>query len=173
MKILIVSRRYFPEVIGGGQISAHHIAQALVKAGHDVRVLTFVTDGKRKDETLDGVRITRLPIRVLKWFPRVSNLEWMYREMKLQTFAFLKEFRPDVIHALNGESVVSIASVSRKTGIPFVATINGPNLFCFVMQGNDSRGQNCFGCHGWQRFRETMLVWGKGSVLNKVKAFVY
>ncbi len=173
MKILIVSRRYYPEVIGGGQISAHHIAQALVKAKHDVRVLTFSTSEKRTDVTLDNVRITKLPIRVLKYFPRFSNLEWMYREMKLQTLNFLKEFRPDVIHALNGESVPSIAAVSRTTGIPFVATINGPNLFCFTMQGNDSRGENCFGCHGWQRFRETMLMWGKGSPLNKVQAFVY
>ncbi len=173
MKILIVSRRYYPEVIGGGQISAHHIAQALVNAKHDVRVLTFVTDGKRKDEKLDGVTITRLPIRVLKWFPRISNLEWMYREMKLQTFQFLKEFSPDVMHALNGESVPSIAAVSRKTGIPFVATVNGPNLFCFAMQGNDAQGNNCFGCHGLQRFRETMRIWGSGGVLQKTRAFIY
>ena len=171
MNLLIVSRKYYPEVIGGGQISAHFIAQAVAKAGVTVRVLTFTTDGVRKDEVLDGVNITRLPIRTLKLFPRFSNLEWMYREMKLQTLQFLKEFRPDVIHALNGESVPSIAAVSRMTGIPFVATINGPTLFCFTQEGTDSKGNHCFGCKGWQRFNETMLKWGRGSLINKAKAF--
>jgi glycosyltransferase involved in cell wall biosynthesis len=173
MKILLVSRRYWPEVIGGGQISAHHIAQALVKAAYDVHVLTFNTDGKRVDETIDGVRITRLPIRKLKLFPRFSNLEWMYREMKLQTLEFIKEFRPDVMHAMNSESIPSIAAVSRATGIPFVAGVNSPTPFCFVQQGNDSRGKNCFGCRGMQRFRETMLHWGTGGLLAKLKAFTF
>lgn len=171
MNLLIVSRKYYPEVIGGGQISAHFIAQALVNAGVTVRVLTFTTEGTRKDELLDGVNVTRLPIRTLKLFPRISNVEWMYREMKLQTLHFLKEFRPDVIHALNGESVPSIAAVSRITGIPFVATVNGPTLFCFTQEGTDSKGNHCFGCKGRQRFNETMLKWGQGSLINKAKAF--
>lgn len=173
MKVLLVSRRYYPEFTGGGQISAHHIAQALVKAGHELRVLTFLTEGPRKDEVIDGVPVTRLPIRTLRFFPRISNLEWMYREMELKTLKFLDEFRPDVIHALNGESVPSIAKVSRKTGIPFVATINGPTLFCFTQEGVDSQGKNCIGCKGVQRFRETMLKWGGNSVVSKLKAFAY
>ena len=172
MKILYVSRRYWPDVIGGGQISAHQIAKGMVKAGHDVRVLTF-HDKPRKDEILDGVKITRVPIRKLKLFRRFSNLEWMYREMKLKTLSFLKEFKPDVMHALNSESIPSIGAVSRKTGIPFVATINGPTPFCFIQQGNDSRGNNCFGCKGWRRFSETMLTWGNKGVISKVSAFLF
>jgi glycosyltransferase involved in cell wall biosynthesis len=173
MKILLVSRRWYPDVIGGGQISAHQIARALVAATQDVRVLAFTTEGKRKDETIDGVRITRMPIRKLALFPRLSNLEWMYREMRLQTLAFLSEFSPDVIHAMNGESVPSIAAVSRTTSIPFVASVNGPWLFCFTGEGTDHQGNNCIGCRGAQRFRETMLTWGNKGVLSKLKAFAF
>ncbi|HSU72811.1 MAG TPA: glycosyltransferase family 4 protein [Candidatus Binatia bacterium] len=170
MKVLLVSRRWYPDVIGGGQLSAQLIAEALVQAGIEVRALTFTTDGKRRDETVNGVRITRLPIRTLKFFPRVSNLEWMYREMQLQTMNFLKEFRPDVIHALNGESVPSIAGVSRRTGIPFIAAVNGPSLVCFPGEGTDSQGKSCLGCRGKQRFHETMVRWGSQG---KLVAFLY
>jgi|GEM_PF-6791575 len=170
MRVLLVSRRWYPEVVGGGQISAHKMAQALVKAGIDVHALTFVTEGGRKDEIIDGVKITRLPIRKLKLFPRFSNLEWMYREMRLQTLKFVKEWKPDVIHALNGESVPSMAGVFRKTGIPFVATVNGPLLFCFPGEGTDRHGKNCIGCKGRQRYEETMLRWGKRG---RLVAFLY
>lgn len=173
MKILLVSRRSYPEVIGGGQLSAHHIARALVDAGHDVRVLTFVTDGKRVDEVLDNVMITRLLIRELRWFPRFSNLEWMYHEMRRQTARFLSEFTPDVIHALNGESVPAIAPLARRRNIPWVATVNGPWLFCFPGEGTDGKGENCIGCHGKKRFHETMLKWGNKGLLSKIKAFLY
>lgn len=173
LKVLLVSRRYYPEVIGGGQISAHHIAVALRMAGVDARVLTFVTEKPRSDEVIDGVPITRLPIRMLKMFPRLSNLEWMYREMALKTELFLKEFRPDVLHALNGESVPSMATVSRKTGIPFVAHVNGPWLFCFPGDGTDRQGGSCWGCTGLKRLRETIHVRNARSVGAKVKAFLF
>lgn len=173
LKVLLVSRRYYPEVIGGGQISAHHIAVALRGAGVDARVLTFVTGLPRSDEVIDGVPVTRLPIRMLRWFPRLSNLEWMYREMALKTRAFLSEFRPDVLHALNGESVPSIASISKKTSIPFVATINGPWLFCFPGEGTDARGGSCWGCSGLKRLRETIRVRHARGWGARLQAFAF
>ncbi len=173
MKLLLVSRRYYPEVIGGGQISAHAIAQALVCAGHDVRVLTFNANNKRIDEKINGVTIVRLPIRELTFFPRLSNLEWMYYEMRRQTQAYLSEFTPDLIHALNGESVPAIAPLSKKVGIPFVATVNGPWFFCFPGEGVDSKGNDCLGCTVKQRFTESILKWGCEGFLSKIKAFFY
>jgi glycosyltransferase involved in cell wall biosynthesis len=173
LRVLLVSRRYYPEVIGGGQISAHHIAIALRKAGVDVRVLTFVTEGARKDEVIDTVPITRLPIRTLTFFPRLSNLEWMYREMALKTELFLKEFRPDIMHALNGESVPSIARVSNKINIPFVAHVNGPWLFCFPGDGTNSKGSSCWGCSGLKRLRETLRVRNARSIGAKAQTFLF
>lgn len=173
MRVLLVSRRYYPDVKGGGQISAHHIAQSLVEAGHAVRVCTFVTEGHRRDEVLDGVHVTSLPIRTIPFFPRLSNLEWMYSEMRRTADPVVREFRPDVLHSLNGESAPAVASLSKKYGIPYVITVNGPTLLCFPGEGIDSKGRNCLGCRGWQRFRETMLTWGKGGPLRKTRAFLY
>ena len=172
-RILLVSRWYYPDVIGGGEVSAHYLARSLVGAGATVRVLTFVTDGLRKVEVIDGVPIARLPIRALKLFPRLSNLEWMYYQMARQTHAFLNEFKPDILHATNQGSVPGLAAVSRRTGIPFVATVNSPDNFCFVGSGTDRRGGNCFGCRGMKRFQEIMHRLGRGRILNAVMAFPY
>ncbi|MBI4139473.1 glycosyltransferase family 4 protein [Candidatus Woesearchaeota archaeon] len=172
MKVLIVTRRYIPEVIGGGQLSVHYIARILKKKGIDVRVLTF-TAGIRKDEIIDKVPVTRLSIRTIPLFPRLSNLEWMYYEMYRQTMNYLKEFTPDILHSFNSESAPSLRWVSKKTAIPYVVTINGPNLFCFTQKGIDSKGENCLGCGGFHRLRETIVVWGGKSWLRKSVALAY
>ncbi len=173
LKVLFVSRRYYPDIRGGGEISAHYLARAVKDAGHNVRVLTFVTKSSRIDEVIDGVPITRLPIRTLSFFPRISNLEWMYYEMGRQTKNFLKEFTPDILHALNGESVPSVAFLCTKQHIPLVATVNSPYFFCFVGDGVDRFGQDCFGCRGNQRFGEVMHKWSGKGLVSTIVAFAY
>jgi len=173
LKVLFVSRRYYPDVIGGGEISAHYIAKSLIDNNVDVRVVTFVTDKTRKDEIIDKVKITRLPIKFIKLFSRFSNMEFMYYEMYSKTKKIVEEFKPDIIHSLNGESLPSVTFLSKKYNIPFVVTINGPLLLCFTGEGVDHLGKNCIGCRGIQRFNEVMLRWGRKGFLSKINAFFY
>jgi len=63
MKVVFVSRRFYPDVTGGGQISALYIAKSLVKRDVDVKVLTFNDEDKVIKEKIEGVSITRLPIK--------------------------------------------------------------------------------------------------------------
>lgn len=173
LKVLFVSRRYYPDVIGGGEISAHYIAKSLVDNDVDVRVVTFITNKKRIDEIIDKIRIIRLPIRYIKLLPRFSNMEFMYYEMYSKTKQIVEDFKPDIIHSLNGESLPSVAFLSKKYNIPFVVTINGPLLLCFTGEGVDRLGKNCIGCRGIHRFKEVMLKWGRNGFLSKIKAFTY
>jgi colanic acid biosynthesis glycosyl transferase WcaI len=76
MKILIVGLNYAPELTGVGKYTAE-MAEALAKAGHDVRVVCGppyypqwrIADGfsgwRYRSETRDGVRVKRVPL----WVP--------------------------------------------------------------------------------------------------------
>jgi glycosyltransferase involved in cell wall biosynthesis len=178
MRILFVSHRYYPdprgqEHIGGSHISAHHLARALVAAGVELRVLSLTRSGQRADETHEGVSITRVPVGGPTGPPWLSELDWVYREVRRQTRAFLPEFRPDVIHAYSGRTVPGVAAAARRAGRPFVATVSSPYLLCATAQGTDVSGRDCIGCRGRQRLRAIMAHWGGPGSYGRLPAVLY
>lgn len=60
MKLLFLSGFYPPLTKGGGELSTHYIAQALVKRGHMVRVITG--GDTQEEQIVDGVSVLRLPL---------------------------------------------------------------------------------------------------------------
>ncbi len=59
MRIVLVCQRYYPE-IGGIETHAKEISERLVKKGHDVEVVCTDPTGKlKKNEVINGVRVTR------------------------------------------------------------------------------------------------------------------
>jgi alpha-1,3-mannosyltransferase len=74
MRILHVVRQYAPGV-GGMEACVAALAQCQKAAGHDVRVLTLdrIFDGDGAvlphDETIDGIRVTRVPFRGSRRYP--------------------------------------------------------------------------------------------------------
>lgn len=178
MRALLVSPRCYPEVsasepIGGGPISVGHVARALADAGVDVRLLSFVANGPRQDERHGGVPLTRLPIRRLRGLGPLSQREWLYREMTRGMRTFLREFEPDILHAFGGRALPGVAALSRRVGLPFVLTVNGPLLFCPTSVGSDRHGRDCLGCRGFRRLR-AILQWREApGVGPKVQAVLY
>jgi len=160
MNILFISRRFYPDVIGGGQISALFIAKAVKKQGHEVTVITY-TDGKHKEESIDGIRIIRTPIPKLRFFPRLSNMEYMYWQMGRIADRFIPRIKPDIIHCLNTESIPAFALFSRyRKKIPFVATLNGVMLTDFIGDGTDSKGNVAFTFSNRELLRMIRKRWG-------------
>jgi len=129
LRILFISRRFYPDITGGGQISAYYIAKSLVDLGQDVSVLTFTT-GEYKEEEIGGVKIYRYPIFYVN-VPLIShflNLEGMYIQMAYRSWKFINKIKPDIVHLLNMESIFITSWILKRKRIPSFATINGPWL---------------------------------------------
>ncbi|MCI4337807.1 MAG: glycosyltransferase family 4 protein [Thermoplasmata archaeon] len=61
MHVLLASHRYHP-VPGGTEKVVQSIAEGLVAAGHRATVVTQLEPGTRRDDTLNGVTLRRIPV---------------------------------------------------------------------------------------------------------------
>lgn len=61
MKILFLARLFSPH-IGGVEKHVLEIGKRLVKSGHDVTVITESLADSKKEETIEGIRIFRIPV---------------------------------------------------------------------------------------------------------------
>jgi len=158
-KVLFISRRFYPEVIGGGQISAWFIAKAVMKQGYEVFVVTF-TEKEYKKEVRDGITIYRVPLKGLRGFPRLSNMEYMYWEMGKLIDHYIPSIQPDIVHCLNVESIPAYALFSHGgQKIPFVATLNGVLLTDFIGDTLDAQGNICLSFNNRKLYRSIKQRW--------------
>ncbi|MEK7094938.1 MAG: glycosyltransferase family 4 protein [Patescibacteria group bacterium] len=146
MKILIVNKYWYPR--GGADIYALWLADALHRAGHEVRV--FTVDDKRnisskfpmttvsavETERLSMIHAPRTMMRMLWSFEAV-------RKMK----ELVKEWRPDIVHLHNiyTQMSPSILPVLRERKIQTVMTVHDWNLLSanyalFDREGIDRNG---------------------------------
>lgn len=121
----MLSWEYPPLVVGG--ISAHveGLAQAMVRAGHEVVVLSLHHPEVADDSTVNGVRVLRTRTD-LPWIPDNDLVARMAsaNHQLVQLSAQLGTWRPDVVHA--HDWLVAWAGDTLKTlwGVPLVATIH-------------------------------------------------
>ncbi len=167
MRILFISRRFYPDIKGGGQISALYIAKAVRMQGHDVYVCTF-TDGEDSIEEIDGIKIYRKHIPKLGFSKVLSNMDYMYIQMAKISSKIIKRIKPDILHLLNFESIpLSSVYYKKKFNILIIATVNGPNFGCYTGSGVDYKGETCINCRTFKRYLCSVDRWGK------VKGTVY
>ncbi|MBN2368095.1 glycosyltransferase family 4 protein [Candidatus Woesearchaeota archaeon] len=167
MKILFISRRFYPEILGGGQISPLYIAKALANMGHKVRVCTFKDTPGDKEEVVEGIPISRLHMPKLKFLSKFSNVDYMYLNMAKLSSKIIRREKPDVLHLLNLESIpFSAYYYKKKFRLPITATVNGPLFGCFTGDAIDYRGDICMDCKVFKRFRCSVKKWGslRGSL---------
>jgi 1,2-diacylglycerol 3-alpha-glucosyltransferase len=107
LKIAQICPRYSPD-IGGVETHVKEISERLVKAGHDVEVITTDSTGKlNKKETINGVKVIRFrsfaPGNAYYFAPQIST--------------YLKKHNYDVIHAHSYHAFPAFfASLSRNSG---------------------------------------------------------
>lgn len=123
MRILVLNHE-FPPVGGGGGRAAESICQALVKRGHNIKVLTSHFKDLPREEQRDGYRIIRIPALRTQAFRAsffsmiVYVLSGLWAGLRL-----VRLFRPDVIHVHFAVPAGALAWIlSKLTRIPYVLT---------------------------------------------------
>lgn len=162
MKVLLIGTMYPPNVFGGAEKAIAMLAQALVRSGHDVVVLTLHSEASERREERNGIRIYHLPLDNVYWpFAQgtkpnwLLRLAWHFREMwnwkaAARVGRILDLENPDVVHTHNiiGFSVAVWYAVKRR-GIRLVHTLHDYYLLCprtTLYRRGKSCENRCLGC---------------------------
>jgi glycosyltransferase involved in cell wall biosynthesis len=162
MKILIISSLYPPHVIGGAEKAAAELAEAMVRRGHVVVVVTLHPGRTEIVEDRNGVRVYRLPIDNFYWpFGRqkkpspLVRLAWHIREMwnpvaSRRIGKILDAEMPDVVNSHNvcGFSLAAWREVKRRK-VRLVHTMHDCYMLCsrsvLFRSGNNCK-RRCLDC---------------------------
>lgn len=110
MKVLIGALVYYPEILGGGEISTQLLCEGLAKRGHDVHVLCLGM--KNCTEIINNVKIKRIyipkasEIYCLNLQPnlfskvklKLGDYIYNYKLYKLY-FNYFNDLKPDIVHS--------------------------------------------------------------------------
>ena len=147
MKILVVSNFFPPHFVGGAEIVAFQLAQALAARGHSVRV--FAGDASRNqpgydttDDLHEGLPVRRVAL-THKDFQAGGN-DVAHPEVDALFGELLDTWRPDLVHAhhLLGLSLGIVRSAHAR-GVPVYMTLHDHWGFCFNSTRITSAGQLC------------------------------
>ena len=156
MKILIVNSYYYPEVIGGAELSVKKLAEELVNFGHDVYVLC-TSQNCDTQEILNGVKVYRFKPCNFGRREDLQHVDFMnFNRVKRKFYAdylykrrliyfidlynlfnwkkingLIKTIDPDVVHT-NGlyEITPVVWSIAKKNKKPIVHTLRDFYLLC-------------------------------------------
>jgi glycosyltransferase involved in cell wall biosynthesis len=162
MKVLLIGTMYPPYVFGGAEKAIATLAQALVRGGHEVVVLTLHPEASERMEERDGLRIYHLPLDNVYWpFAQQRKpgwwlrLAWHFHEMwnwkaAARVGRILDLEKPEVVHTHNiiGFSVAVWYAVKRRR-IRLVHTLHDYYLLCprtTLYRGGKSCESRCLGC---------------------------
>jgi glycosyltransferase involved in cell wall biosynthesis len=155
MRILIVNVLYPPRIFGGAEKSVALLGESLVRAGHEVFVLTLHPETETTDTMINGVNVRSVPIDNAYWpyekiehRPLDAKLRWHIKDMwNSQAGTRLERYidivRPDVMHTNNIRGFsVALWQVANRAGIPIVHTLRDYSLEC-AWGGMFRKGRNC------------------------------
>ncbi|RQR70313.1 glycosyltransferase [Burkholderia sp. Bp9012] len=142
MRILIVNTLYYPDKIGGAEVSVQLLAETLVEQGHDVSVVCIARGRVPRKESVNGVHVYRIRLFNVYWpfdgrdKGRLSRIAWHGIEvfnpvMIARLSAIVREVDPDVVHTNNvhGFSTAIWGWLARRR-LPIVHTIRDYALLC-------------------------------------------
>lgn len=121
----MLSWEYPPLVIGGIAAHVDGLARAMVRAGHEVTVLTLYHPDAPEDTVVEGVRVLRARTD-LPWVPDGDLVAQMASSNHhlVQLAARLGDWRPDVVHAHDWLVAWAGDTLKALFGVPLIATIH-------------------------------------------------
>jgi glycogen synthase len=128
LRILMLSWEFPPVVVGGLGRHVHALSTSLVRAGHEVTVVTRHAPGAAIEEYVEGVRVVRAP-EDPPLFPLATQslLSWTMAFNHSLTRAALRAVATgeyDVIHAHDWLVTHTAVTLKEHLDLPLVATIH-------------------------------------------------
>jgi glycogen(starch) synthase len=125
MRVAMLSWEFPPLLVGGISPHVEGLSAALVRAGHDVVVLTLHHPDAPDDAVVNGVRVLRAH-HDLPWLPEDNFLARMAstNHQLVQLVARLGDWRPDVVHAHDWLVAWAGDTLRALVAAPLVATIH-------------------------------------------------
>lgn len=143
MKVVLIGSMYPPYAFGGAEKAIATLAEALVRSGHDVVVVTLHPGHLERAEQRNGIRIYHLPLDNVYWpFTRetkpgpLMRIAWHLREVwnwkaARRVGRILDLEAPDVVHTHNiGGFSVAVWRTVKTRGIRLVHTLHDYYLLC-------------------------------------------
>jgi glycosyltransferase involved in cell wall biosynthesis len=179
MRVLYVNKLYPPDVGGGAEVTLSSIVKGVRARGVEARVVTTCSDSVRRQGSVEGVDVVRLPLRNVYWHndtcsrPRALTLLWhgidsynvaMQRALRRE----IEAFAPDLVsfHNLAGFSASAWAAAA-DAGVPAVQVLHDYYHLCARSQlhhGADNCDTRCVSCR--------VLRLGRGRASRKLQAVV-
>jgi glycosyltransferase involved in cell wall biosynthesis len=154
MQIVSINTLYEPHVGGGAEITLRSIVRGLSDRGHTCRVITTAALGEGGSDCVDGVPVTRIPVKNVYWHysderqPAVQRMLWHWNDqwnvgMLSVVEGILSTQRPDLVfmHNLTGFSS-AVWQVCGRLQIPVVQVLHDYYSIC-PRSTMFSRGRRC------------------------------
>ena len=127
MRVLMLSWEYPPLLVGGLGRHVHALAEAMVRAGTEVTVLTRHAPGLPYDEVAGGVRVVRVPEDPSLLSFTDDLLAWtmaLNHALTRAGLAVCADRPPDVVHAHDWLVAHAATTLKHHLGVPLVATLH-------------------------------------------------
>lgn len=157
MKIMIVNTFYFPDIIGGAEVSVQKLAEGLVKNGNEVVILC---NGEHDSiEKINEIKIIRRKFNNIFSFSQYRKSaglkKILYKTLdyyNLFNKKILKEIldyeKPDILHTNNLFGISPIIwKLAKKQNIPIIHTLRDYFQLCpkaNLLKKNGLPCQNCY-----------------------------
>jgi glycosyltransferase involved in cell wall biosynthesis len=140
-KILFVTNRYFPNLVGGAEITVQTLAQELLRRGKEVVVVSLSPTAEASQDVVNAIRVYRIVVSNLyapfgAAQPGIKRLLWHVRDIHNGDAAniigrILDDERPEVVstHNLGGMGVAVWQEV-RARGIRLAHTLHDYYMLC-------------------------------------------
>ncbi|HCM5348007.1 TPA: glycosyltransferase [Klebsiella pneumoniae] len=157
-KILIVCRAYFPDVMGGGELSTKSLAENLKKKGYDVDVLAI--SDKDEFDIVDNISVHRMKFYNIYWSydatekKKLEKIVWHALDSNnlngiKRIEAMLERIKPDVLISSTIEDISSIIwKIAKKKKIKVIHVLRSYSLLCINanMYKRDNCKTQCISC---------------------------
>ena len=129
MKVLMINHE-FPPIGGGGAKAAFKISRALVRMGIDVYVLTSKFKRTKPIETIDGIKVFRIPVKRKRVdFASTPEMLTFVSAAFPTLLKLLKREKIDIIHAFFGlPSGVLSYSAKKFFHVPYMIRMGGSDV---------------------------------------------
>lgn len=157
MRVLLVSRNYFPaNIYGGAQVSVAQMAKGLQELGHEVAVLnvdSFAHTGMHEETSVFEYRLKLRNLYTQGQQSVPKRLAWhvidrLGTAMMGDYRRVFDDFRPDIVntHVMAGIGT-SLWRVATEKGVPIVHRVSDYYLLC-LNSGHRKGDENCQGVCG-------------------------